>query len=144
MLLAKLAAGKFRLPSEFELKYENAIVTLRQVSPDVTYGKLKKNADRYTGQAWAFAGKVLEIHEQGSTTTARIGIGGYGLDAVYVECRCTTDFVEDNSVFVVGTVQGNYTYDTVAGWTLTIPRVNAVAIVKPADGAKLRAAAQRR
>jgi len=143
-LLAKLASGKIRLPSEFERSHAAAIDTLRQVGLEVTYGKLKKNADRFVGQAWAFTGKVLEIHEQGSTTTARIGIGGYGLDAIYVECRCTTEFVEGNAVFVVGKVQGNYTYDTVAGWTLTIPQVNAVAIVTPGDGAKLRAAAQRR
>jgi hypothetical protein len=144
MLLAKIAAGKFKLLSEFELKHRNAVVMLRQVNPDVTYGKLKKNANSFIGQAWAFTGKVLEIHELGATTTARVGVGSYGLDAVYIECSCMTDMVEDNAVFVVGTVQGNYIYETVAGWTLTIPQIKAVAIVTPGEGAKLRAAAQRR
>jgi hypothetical protein len=52
--------------------------------------------------------------------------------------------VEDNAVFVVGTVQGNYTYETVAGWTLSIPKVSAAALVRQTEGAKLWAVAQRR
>lgn len=142
-LIAGIRSGKIKAPSEFERANSDIIRECKMINPDVTYAKLKKNAENYVGETWAFTGKILEIQEQGNYTVARVGMGSWGMDAVFVEGNFATDFVENDRVFVIGRVTHNKTYETVAGWTLTIPYVQAKAMLSPADGARLRKAAQK-
>lgn len=140
-LLSQIKSGKIKPISDFEEEHFSTIETLRRVNREITIEKLKKNASRYTGDVWAFSGRVLQIFEEGNATGARIGTGSWDAEAVWVEASFTTEFVEDNRVFVVGTLQGTHSYTSQAGWEITIPKLTAVAIVKPADGAKLKAMA---
>jgi hypothetical protein len=142
-ILNKIKAGKIRPMDEFETKYQYVISDLRNADQALTFEKIKKNPNRYAGETWSFTGKILEIQEPGNATVARIGLGAYGLEAIWVEAPFTTEFVDKNSVFVIGTIKGTKSYTTQAGWEITIPYVEAQAIVKPSDGAKIKAAASR-
>jgi hypothetical protein len=140
-LLDKIRAGKIRPLTEFEIEHQEAITALRTVDNTLTMAKIKKNPDRYYGESWAFTGKILEITERGNLTVARVGVGAYGLEAIWVEAPFTTEFVDNNNVFVIGTIKGTKSYTSQAGWEITIPHVQAVAIVKPSEGSKLKGAA---
>lgn len=115
------------------------INNIRAVNKSITYEHLKKNADKFKGEAWSFTGKILEIQEMEGKTVARISTDSWGLKPVLVAAPFTTDFVEDNNVFVVGYLSGSYSYESQAGWNITIPSLMARAILKPADAAKLKA-----
>jgi hypothetical protein len=117
---------------------------IRQVNKDISYEKVKKNPDKYKGEVWAVTGKILEIDETDNYTVARVGTGEWGLDVVWVEADFTTDFVGKNRVYVVGYLQGSKTYESQAGWTITIPSLKASAILKPSDAARLIAAARKK
>lgn len=104
----------------------------------ITYPMLKKDADRYSGQAWAFKGKVLQIFEHGEHTEARIGLDGWGNNVMWVEGNFTTDFVENNVVWAIGYLAGSYTYKSQAGWDITIPSLAARAMLSPQALAKMK------
>ncbi len=106
----------------------------------ITYEHLKKNADKYAGKPWSFTGKILEIQESDGVTIARISQDNWGNKAIYVVAPVSTEFLEDNRVFVVGYLAGSYTYESQAGWTITIPAMAARAIIKPNEVAKLKSA----
>jgi hypothetical protein len=56
-----------------------------------------------------------------------------------VKANFATDFVEKDQVYVVGTLTGNYSYTSEAGWNITIPAIDAQAILKPNEAARIRA-----
>lgn len=109
--------------------YAKAAVAL--IDDGITYEMLKKDASKYIGKGWGFTGKILEIKEKNGITIARIGLDPYGSKPVWVQGRLTTDFVEDNRVYVVGVLAGDYTYKSQANWSITIPALVPVAIMKP-------------
>ncbi len=108
----------------------------------ITYEQLNKNADRYAGKPWAFTGKIIQIQEGPSSTTARISLDGWGSKVIYVKGDFTTDFVENNQAYVVGYLAGNYSYTSQAGWQITIPALAARAILKPSEVTKIKAKKQ--
>ncbi len=133
-ILKQIKAGKVNALPEipgFEDESADIYSLAAEVNKSITYGHLKKNADKYYGEAWAFTGKVLEIYESGGRTGGRVGIGSYGLDAIWVEGAFATDFVEGDRVFVIGKLRGTKTYESQAGWTITIPQIEAIAMIKP-------------
>jgi hypothetical protein len=107
--------------------------------PQITYEQLKKNADRYDGEPWAFTGKIFQIQESGGQTLALVSLDAWGSKIVAVKANFTTDFVEKDRVYVVGYVTENYAYTSVAGWNLSVPAVDARAILKPAEAARIKA-----
>lgn len=103
----------------------------------VTYAALQRNADEMLGRSAFFAGKVLEIHDTndgGSVLrvgTKRVAYVGTVADPIWVVAavRPGRTIVRDANVRVYGVVSGTETYQSQAGWTITIPRIHAVAIV---------------
>ena len=104
----------------------------------ITYAHLKKNAAKHATKPWSFTGKILEIQEVDGGTVARIGLDAWGSQAIYVAGPITTDFLENNRVFVVGYLAGEYSYTSVANYNMSIPAVAARAMMKPAEAAKYR------
>jgi hypothetical protein len=113
-------------------------LNIRQANKSITYEHLKKNADRYDGEPWAFTGRILQVQEAGGQTTALVSLDSWGSKTMYVRASFTTEFVEKDQVYVVGYLAGNYSYTSVAGWNLTVPALDARAILKPAEAARLR------
>lgn len=105
----------------------------------ITYEHLKKNADKHAGKPWSFTGKILEIQEQDNITIARISIDDWGSKPIYVIGPISTDFLENNRVFVAGYLAGSHSYESQAGWQITIPALAARTMLKPAEAAKYRA-----
>jgi hypothetical protein len=104
----------------------------------ITYEHLKKNADHYHGEPWAFTGRILQVQEAGGQTSALVSLDLWGNKTMYVRANFTTEFVEKDQVYVVGYLAGNYSYTSVAGWNLTVPALDARAILKPSEAARLR------
>jgi hypothetical protein len=108
------------------------------VDKSITYEKLKKDADRYDSQAWAFTGKVFQIQESGGRTTALVSLDAWGGKMMWVTANFTTEFVEKDQVYVVGYLAGSYSYTSVAGWNVTVPAIEARAILKPSEAARIK------
>jgi hypothetical protein len=104
----------------------------------ISYEHLKKNAGRYAGTKWEFIGKILEIHELEGRTIARISVDAAGVKPMFVTYPFTTEFVEDNRVYVLGELAGEHSYESRAGWNLTIPAIAAYVILKPDEAVKIR------
>lgn len=102
----------------------------------ITYEHLKKNADKYAGKPWFCKGKILEITEQSGLTVARIGLDDWGTKTIWVMGLVSTDFVEKNTVYVVGYLAGNYSYTSQANWQITVPALAIRAMIKPSDWPK--------
>lgn len=109
------------------------------VDKAITYEKLKKNADQYDSQPWTFSGKVFQIQESGGRTAALVSLDSWGSKKMWVTANFTTEFVEKDQVYVVGYLAGNYSYTSIAGWNITVPAIEARAILKPAEAARIRA-----
>lgn len=118
---------------------EDAIrANVQGVDKTITYEQLKKNSIKHAGKAWAFTGKILEIREIGEDTVARVSLDDWGSKPIYIAAPMSTEFVENNRVYVVGYLAGNYSYESQAGWNLTIPALAARAILKPSEAAKYK------
>jgi hypothetical protein len=109
------------------------------VNKAITYEHLKKNADNYNGEPWAFTGTVMQIQESGAQTFALVSLDAWGNNLMAVRANFTTDFVEKNQVYVVGYLAGNYSYTSVAGWNMTVPLMEARAILKPSEATRIKA-----
>lgn len=112
--------------------------TIADVDKSITYAHLEKDPEKYNGMPWAASGKVIQIMEKGGQTTALVGADRYGAQNYWVSANFTTDFVKGNQVYIVGYLQGSYSYKSVAGWDITIPSLVARAILKPKDAAKFK------
>ncbi len=102
------------------------------LNKSIKYEHLKKNAEPYAGKPWRFTGRILEISEKSNPelTVARISLDYYGNYPIYVVGRFNTPFLTGNTVEVVGYLAGNYSYESQAGWNITVPAIAALAIVK--------------
>lgn len=56
-------------------------------------------------------------------THIRLDIGNR--DIIYIEYDDYTDFVEDDHITVYGEIYGDYSYESQAGWTITVPAIIA-------------------
>jgi hypothetical protein len=102
----------------------------RAVSPPLlAYAELNKNPEGYAGTRCKFKGQVAQAMVEGDETMLRVNVTdtGYGIwdDTVYVTIKGTTPAVENSIVMVYGTITGSKTYESQAGWNITIPAVEA-------------------
>jgi hypothetical protein len=112
---------------------------MEDVEKSITYEKLKKNADKYDSYGWAFTGKVFQIQEQGGKTAALVSLDAWGNKMMWVTANFATEFVEKDQVYVVGYLAGDYSYTSIAGWNVTVPAIEARAILKPSEANRIRA-----
>lgn len=103
-----------------------------QSADPVTYAMMKRNADRFRGRRAVFSGRVLEIQDtQDGGSFIRLGMSEYGDEvlAVMTVVQPSENIVERSRVRVYGILSGSYTYQSQAGWTITIPSMVAVSVV---------------
>jgi hypothetical protein len=113
----------------------NEIAIWRSGALPFRYTELIRDPSGHSGQRVWFQGRVLEIYDEGLRSYGRIATDGWD-DPIWVECLVLAGHgVErDARVYVAGTLHGVRTYDSQAGWRITIPQVQAVAIILKADG----------
>jgi hypothetical protein len=129
--------------AEYERTDEAIARNIREADGSIKYAHLKKNAAKYIGKPWICTGRILEIFEKDGETTARVGLGGYGVDPIWVYGKFPTDFIENDRVSVVGYLNGDHSYVSQAGWNITIPSMVARTMLKPSEVSKLREQARR-
>ena len=113
-----------------EMSEEEELASKRANAQSIGYAHLEKNPDRYSGEYVKYRGEILQILEEGVYTVIRLAVTptSYGYDygdVIWVEYIGLTDFVEGDVVTVYGTISGDYSYQSTAGWTITIPAMTA-------------------
>jgi len=95
----------------------------------IDYRVLEKNADAHTGERFYARGEVFQIMEEGNTTFMLVAVtpGSYDIwdDNVCVLYDGTTDALEDSIIHFWGECLGGYTYESVAGYNITVPQIQA-------------------
>jgi hypothetical protein len=106
----------------------------------ISYKELEKNPDSFIGTQTMFQGKILQIQEEdkvdseglstgGSITTIRLSLSDSNEEIlINYDSLFGTDAVRDDNVTVYGTLSGSVTYESVAGYEITLPSMDAVVI----------------
>ena len=100
----------------------------KQSYPSIDYDGAARYPDSYKGDQTSFSGKVLQVIEGYGYTSYRISSKGNYENVVYVTLddeNVTVPLIEDDKVTVYGKYDGNYSYTTVLGSKMTIPKVEA-------------------
>ncbi len=98
--------------SESEYKSQCQIIPFKQ---------LNKNAEKYDGKKIKVTGEVLEISEDDEGGHIRLDVNGNFGDTVYISYTGSNNVVEGDTITVYGCVAGDYTYDSQAHYTITLP-----------------------
>lgn len=96
----------------------------------IPYPHLKKNPDRYSGEYVKYTGEIVQILEGNGMTNIRLSVTkddyGYNIDdLIFVEYTGYTDFVDNDIVTIYGEVYGSYSYESQAGYNITLPGIIA-------------------
>lgn len=106
---------------------------------EIPYKELEKNPDGYFDEKNMIKGEVLQIQEEdvdfaengySTQTVLRVNISDDPNEVIYVEYNDDfgTEAVRGDQVTVYGTITGSVTYDSVAGYSITIPSMEALFI----------------
>lgn len=124
---AELNGRKARREKTVEYRLDEA--SYKALCTGIDYRDLKKNPDAFRGRKYVAQGKVVQILESGGETHMRVKVTGSQWDVlegiVYVIYTGPVSAYEDSVVKFWGDVQGSHTYTSVAGWTVTLPLVEA-------------------
>ena len=96
--------------------------------PAINYDQAARYPSSYKGDKCSFSGRVLQVIDGWGSKTYRISSRGRWDNVVYVTIKSsdiTTPIIDDDNVTVYGVYDGNYTYTTIMGASLTIPSVQA-------------------
>lgn len=98
-----------------------------------SYAQLERNADRYAGTPVVYAGEVLEIQDipeqQAAFIRLDLGDSGERVLAIAAMAPPGDEIGRGRRVRVYGMLNGTFSYQSQAGWNITIPKVQAVAVV---------------
>ena len=115
--------------STFSITYQLDEATYKAQCKTIDFRALNKNPDAYKGQKYFATGQVVQIMEGLGTTNIRLNVTrdkwGYWDDTIYVTYQGSIPAYEESIIRVWGEVKGSYTYTSVAGWTITLPWVEA-------------------
>ena len=107
---------------------EHSAVYDTQSYPTITYTDAYRYPNNYKNKNVSFSGRVLQVMEGSWVTVLRVSSKGRYDNVVYVvidNSEITTPILENDTVTVFGTYDGNYTYETIMGGSVTIPSVDA-------------------
>ncbi|PLR73520.1 hypothetical protein [Bacillus sp. UMB0728] len=96
----------------------------------IDFKQLEKNPDRYTGEYVKYTGEIVQILEGNDTTNIRLAVTktSYGYnpgEIVFIEYEGYTDFVDGDIVTIYGEVYGKYSYESQAGYNISLPGIVA-------------------
>lgn len=102
---------------------------------DIPYTELERAPDAHVGVSLVLEGRVEEIHDTATrgVSTMRVALRSGGRDVVWVETSGlapASSITAGARVVVVGYVAGSNTYETVAGWRVTLPAVLAAGVFR--------------
>lgn len=101
----------------------------------ISYEKLARNPDSYKGDYFEFTGEVIQVIQSGRHVELRVNVTRedlYGTtmysDTIYVETKLQEDgdrILEGDIITLYGVCDGLYTYTTIFGATMSIPKIDA-------------------
>lgn len=122
-----------RIFVEFKIHREmRTIDEYRKYAKQLDFKVVNKNPDAHTGEYVKGRGRIYQITEDTLDDGTEFTSGGLGVtyypysgwdDNVRFLKRGKTDFVEGDVVSFYGFIAGKYSYETTAGWNLTVPMV---------------------
>lgn len=103
---------------------------LKDSAITIDYKQLEKNKNKHKGEFAKFKGQIVQIMEDADYTVMRVAVDqnqwGWDTSAIlYVEYAGTTDFIQDDIVTVYGLMAGEYSYESQAGWNISVPSMYA-------------------
>lgn len=122
-----------------EIKKESYSLTPAQVKDryikscqSYAFKDLARNADALAGKRIVAKGEVIQVQTEGSFYAMRVNItkGSYGIwsDTVYVvysKPSGADNIIEDDIITFYGEIDGNTSYTSVMGATITLPKITA-------------------
>lgn len=135
---AELGMARMRGEADHLALYEGRALTAElaawaESAANVRYGHLERDPRAHFGERAVFSGRVEEIHDlpEGGTML-RVATAAYGADVIWVETivRPHEDVIAGTRVRVYGYLAGPHTYESSAGWTITVPSMLGVAVVR--------------
>ena len=101
----------------------------------ISYEKLARNPDSYKGDYFKFTGEVVQVLQQGNKVQLRVNVTPetlydttYYSDTIYVVASLQDDgdrILEQDIITLYGVCDGLYTYKTVLGSSMSIPKISA-------------------
>ncbi|OCA87812.1 hypothetical protein A8F94_08185 [Bacillus sp. FJAT-27225] len=109
----------------------------------ISYKELEKNPSKYEGTPISFTGRILQIQTEeednpdniflDNYSVIRLALDGDSNRVVYVTVQDSNGMegiVSDDTITVYGELTGSKTYESVAGYQITIPSMEAVIYTK--------------
>lgn len=100
----------------------------------ISYDTLARNPDSYKGEYFTFTGEVIQVLQQGNKVNLRVNVTPetlfdttYYSDTIYVVATLPDDgsrILEQDIITLYGVCDGLYTYTTVLGSSMSIPKIN--------------------
>ena len=100
----------------------------------ISYKELARNPEKYKGQKYKFTGEVIQVVESawGNSFDLRINVTkdeyGYYEDTIYAAITLPENsdrILEDDIVTIYGECAGKYSYTSVMGAQVNLPRIDA-------------------
>lgn len=118
--------------AEEKIKKEQEEQEFKNNCKVVEYEDLARNPDKIKGQDVKITGEVIQVMEDYTTTNLRVNITksdyDFYTDTVYITYTPETGedkILEDDIITIWGTAQGDCTYNTVFGGSVTLPLIEA-------------------
>jgi hypothetical protein len=113
-----------------QLSKKEKEAAFKKDAKEIDYKHFSKNPDKYAGDKYKVTGQIVQILEENNYTIMRLAVtkdrwGWNSSDIVWVEYPGETDYVEDDVVTIYGTVVGKHSYESQAGWEISVPAVIA-------------------
>ena len=111
---------------------DHSAVYDNQSYPSINYDSAMRYPDSWKSDKVSFSGRVLQVMNDGSSTIYRISSKGRYDNVVYVTINnsdLVTPVIENDNVTVYGAFNGNKTYTSTWGQSITIPWVQAERII---------------
>lgn len=101
----------------------------------ISYEKLARNPESYRGDYFKFTGEVIQVVQQGKKVQLRVNVTPetlydttYYSDTIFVVASLPDDgnrILENDIITLYGVCDGLYTYTTVLGSSMSIPKISA-------------------
>lgn len=130
----KEAEEKARKEAEEKAKKEQEEKEFKESCKTYTFEQMARNPDNFRGTNVKLTGEVVQVMTESNRTNLRVNItktgtySTYYTDTVYVvyyQKSGEDKILEDDIITIYGTSQGDYSYITVLGSTVTLPSIYA-------------------
>jgi len=122
--------GKVLSSENYSLTAAEAEAYYKRSCQRIEFSKLERSPGTYEGTRVVFSGRVLQVCSEASSimyySTYRLGLNGGYYDVVYLlidNYGSGERILEDDWLTVYGEFDGLYTYESVSGASITIPKI---------------------